>query len=316
MDPVRIRVSPDGRGDYRTIEAALKYLRSAKGPGAAEISVTAGVYREKLVIDVPKVTLRGEGATATRIVWGDSAHLRDETGEELGTFRTATLRVQASDVALIDLTIENDAGPGEVVEQAVAAYIAGDRATLRACRLLGHQDTLLLGPDWYNPREVCDEGCRVYLDGCTIVGNFDFIFGSYRSWFEGCTIHCLPHPQAIITAPNSPQGQPFGFVFHGCRITGEGAPHSVYLGRPWRPYGRVAFLACDHGDRVAPAGWLDWAEPFRAVHAGMCEYACTETGGMQGARHASAGQLDATQAVQYTRDAVLGGTDGWQPWIP
>ena len=45
-----------------------------------------------------------------------------------------------------DLTIENDAGPGSVVGQAVAAYVDSARAVFRRVKLLGNQDTLFCAP--------------------------------------------------------------------------------------------------------------------------------------------------------------------------
>lgn len=306
---MKLHIAHGGINRVKTIADALDRVRSLQ-PEAAVITIAPGTYREKVVIDVPGVTIRGEGGGETRIVWDDSATMLDDKGEPFGTFRTATLRVSAADVTLENLTIVNNAGPGELVGQAVAAYIAGDRCHLRGCRLQAHQDTLLLGPDAYNPAEARDEGCHVCLEDCYIEGTVDFIFGSYRAWFGGCHIHCLQHPQAIIAAPNTPEGQPFGFVFADCTVTGDGAPGSVYLGRPWRPYGQAAYLRSALSEQVNPAGWLDWADPPRAVHAGLCEYACTGAGSALDARHPGAGKLTEEQAARYTKEAVL---EGWEP---
>ncbi len=291
-----------GAGEaYASISAALDGGRAAGEP--CEVYVRAGVYREKLVIDVPSLTLRGEGAQRTRIVYGDSAHMLDENGAELTTFRTATLRVHADGVTLRELAVENDAGPGEVVEQAMALYIAGDRCRVEDCALMAHQDTLLIGPDWGS---VCDAepcGRRAWLQNCLIRGNTDFIFGSYAAWFERCTLWCVEQHKpvnAMIAAPNTPKGQRYGFVFHRCTITGDCAPGTVYLGRPWRPYGQAAFLHCEMDAMVAESGWLDWETPFRPVWEGLCE---TEGAHTQ-KRHPGAKLLSAQEAKErFPREA-------------
>ncbi len=305
------RVSARGDGAYTTIRSALDTVK-ARGKTDITILVAPGVYREKLVLEVPGLRLVGAGGGETRIVYGDSAHLLDDNGQPLTTFRTATVRVSARDVTLENLTIENDAGPGSQVEQAVALYIAGDRCAVRQCSLLAHQDTLMIGPE---TGTICDAypcGRRAYLENCLIRGNTDFIFGSYAAWFETCTLRCVAQGlpvNAMIAAPNTPQGQAFGFVFHRCTVDGgDCPPATVYLGRPWRPFGRAAFLHCAMDQSVHPAGWLDWETPFRAVWQGLCETADTWTP----SRHPLCGKLE--EGHPYTKEAVLGAEDGWRPW--
>ncbi|MBN1777259.1 MAG: pectin methylesterase [Clostridiales bacterium] len=295
---------------FQTIRSALENIK-ARGEAGAEIVIAPGVYREKLVLDVPGLRLTGPEGGEARIVFDDSASRLDENGQPLGTFRTATLRVSAADITLKNLTIENDAGPGAKAGQAVALYIAGDRCAVKNCRLLAHQDTLLVGPE---TGTICDAypcGRRAYLENCLIRGNIDFIFGSYAAWFERCTLLCISRGEtinAMIAAPNTPEGQAFGFVFNHCVIGGDCEPMTVYLGRPWRSHGRAAFLHCTMSDSVHPAGWLDWESPFRPVWPGLCETADTWTP----ARHRSGGKLE--EGHPYTKDAVLYGQDGWEPW--
>lgn len=125
-----------------------------------------------------------------RIVGSLGAKMPSEDGSgvdgTLGTFRTYTVLVDADDVRLENLTIENDAGDGREVGQAIALYADGDRLVVDACCIKGHQDTLFLGPlppheakpgGFIGPKPVCaapggapvfstlpDRGrCRLYL---------------------------------------------------------------------------------------------------------------------------------------------------------
>ena len=296
---------------FPTVQAALDAAK-LRGDEHAVVSLAPGAYREKLVLDVPGMRIAGPENGGARIVYGDSAGMLDENMQPLTTFRTAAVRVSAGDITLTNLTVENDAGPGKLVEQAVALYVAGDRCAVKNCKLLAHQDTLLIGPE---TGTVCDAypcGRRAYLENCLIQGNTDFIFGSYAAWFERCTLRCVSQGEAVnamIAAPNTPQGQAFGFVFHECTIDGDCEPGTVYLGRPWRPFGRAAFLHCKMNESVHPAGWLDWQTPFRPVWEGLCETADSWTP----ARHQNAGKL--ADGHPYTKKAVLGGEDGWKPYI-
>ena len=72
--------------------------------------------------------VRNEDMAETIIVWGDYASL-----DNMGTFRTWTLKVEGNGFEAENLTISNDAGQ---VGQAVALHVEGDYAIFRNCRIL------------------------------------------------------------------------------------------------------------------------------------------------------------------------------------
>ena len=78
-------------------------------PEGAVIHLTAGVYRQKCLIRTPGLTLLGEGAEETVLVWDDYAKKPDESGREYNTFRTWTVAVCADGVTVNNLSIVNDA---------------------------------------------------------------------------------------------------------------------------------------------------------------------------------------------------------------
>ena len=117
------RIDQQGGGDFSTIAQALRHCLLAQEK-APVLRLGPGVWREKLILRIPGLTLEGAGAEKTIIVWGDSALMPDDAGVPLGTFRTATVRVHAPGVTLRNLTVRNDAGPGDRVAQAVALYQA------------------------------------------------------------------------------------------------------------------------------------------------------------------------------------------------
>ena len=109
---VRLTVAQDGSGDYDTVGAALAALGDKDGPPAC-IFIKEGVYRERLEITRPWITLEGQSAGSTVITSGLSAGMAMEDGSKRGTFRTYSVLVDTHDFTARNLTIENSAGPGK-----------------------------------------------------------------------------------------------------------------------------------------------------------------------------------------------------------
>ena len=327
-------VSTERAGAYRSISEALAAADQLY-PDAGQpvrIHIDPGEYRERVEIHRPHVTLVGETADSVRIVGGLGAKMPSSDGSgvdgTLGTFRTYTVLVDADDVRLENLTIVNDAGDGREVGQAIALYADGDRLVVDACCITGRQDTLFLGP--LPPREVKPGGFmgpkqfaprrvgRQYFRRCRIEGDVDFIFGGARAYFEGCEIRSLNRNMDVngyVTAASTPEGEPYGFVFHGCSFTApqDVAPDSVYLGRPWREWAQTVLIDCWLGQHIKCEGWWDWNKPEaheRARYAGASLHgpAGDTAGWVPWARG-----LDAAATARYAREQVLAGADGWDP---
>ena len=287
MEPFILKARPGTA--ISTLTQALALLpEDASVP--ARIELSPGVYREKAVVARANTEIVGAGTEKTRIVWGDGAKELLPDGMKRGTFRTATLRIDASNVKLCHLCVENDAAPREAAGQAIALYADGDLFVAEDCKLLGAQDTLFTAP--LPPREIEKNGFigpkqhaprvpqrQVYLR-CSIVGDVDFIFGGAAAWFERCDIitrdgrsdRSAPFA-AFCTAASTPEGQAFGYVFDHCRFIGEGCPDgSVYLGRPWREWAKTVLLNCELGPHIRREGFDDWNKPLAHETAFFAEY--------------------------------------------
>ena len=162
------------------------------------IHLAPGVYEEKIALRRPHTRIEGESAETTRITWHDGAAEILPDGKKRGTFRTATLLVNARDCALRNVTVENSAYPREQVGQALALYVDGDGFCCEDCTLKSCQDTLFTAP--LPPREIQKDGFigptqflpripqRQVYRHCRIEGDIDFIFGGAAAWFEDCDI--------------------------------------------------------------------------------------------------------------------------------
>ena len=328
---------------YDTITAALTGLEEAEPeksyPAAFSdlppvvLHIGGGVYREKLVITRPNLTLQGEGESREDVVlvYGDGAFDIMPEGDKRGTFRTASVRIDTHDFTARHLTFRNDAGCGHIVGQALALYVDGDRNYFEDCCLLGSQDTLFTaplplkeaqpggfkGPGEFKPRTL---GRHCYQN-CYIRGDVDFIFGGAVAWFENCILFSgcpqdrksdeLPGQDTIygyVTAASTPREQRYGYVFRNCSLESDCPPHTVMLGRPWREWAKTVFLNCRLGEHIHPAGWNDWNKPHGHFYYG--EYKSYGPGASPQTRADFSCQLTDEEAAEYTMENVL---KDWKP---
>ena len=321
-------VAKDGTGDFTSLQEAIDGIPES-GRTPVIILLRMDEYHEKVVIHRNNVRIIGEARDRTILTWNGCAKDPGPDGEEKGTFMSSTLMVTGQNVEVENLTIRNDAGDGRVVGQAVAVYAAGDRGVWRNCRFIAHQDTLFCGPlrmpnvtGEIGDRRGCAEAVtrvedghlthsRQYFEDCYIEGDVDFIFGSYRCWFERCTLF-MGERGGWYTAANTNQAQPHGFVFHRCRLTGNCEPGKAFLGRPWRAFSRTVFLECEMDEHVAPAGFEDWDEE-RVVTDRYGEWKTTGARADQTPRHPAQKRMTEEDAARITLPEVIGGWDGWRP---
>lgn len=319
-------VAHDGSGDFKTIQEAINSI-SKDNITPVTILVKPGVYKEKLHLEVPYVTIKGEDAEKTILTYDDYALKIHEDGKKYGTFRSYTFFVGTHDVTLENLTIENSSGEGHIVGQALALYADGDRITVRNCRLLGHQDTLFTGPlppapiepgSFVGPRENAKRITgRQYYESCYIEGDIDFIFGSATAYFYDCTIFSLNRNEEVngyVTAASTAEGEAYGYVFDACKFTSNCPAKTVYLGRPWRNYAKTVIVNCEIGEHIKTEGWHDWNKPAFHTDGFYAEGNNTGAGSSLEDRASFSHQIEAKELAGYTRESVLSGSDSWKPW--
>ena len=274
-------------------------------PAVDEVVFRPGVYTEHVVIaprDRP-LLLRSSTGNAHDVVltFGLSQGDRDRTGMEY-VQACATLTIDADDVTLSGLTIENSFDkrlhPGRPNSQALAVRTRGDRIRFESCRLLGQQDTLLMdAPSWAAVRHV-------HLRDCEIVGDVDFIYGRATALIEGGVIRSMG--PGYVAAPSTARENPRGFLFRGVTLEGDLDNGSVRLGRPWHPGGKpdaigsAIFADCELGAHIA-------AEPWEEMGGFAWQDARLAESGNSGPGSAGA---DRPQVSPESLDGWLAGWDG------
>lgn len=325
-----ITVSMFGDGDFKTIGDAILSIPDVHEE-TITIFVKPGVYNEKLFIRKSNLKIIGQDPLTTVIRYNDGAKKLREDGSEYRTSNTFTVLFAGRDITVENITIENYAGYGEKVGQAVAAYIASDCTAFYNCRFIAFQDTIFVGeineaqleklmlPDYFKNTNtpIMFPLVRNYFEDCYIRGDVDFIFGSNTCYFNRCTIDSCElrsEETAYITAANTPISQEFGLVFYDCNLIGDAKENSVYLGRPWRSYAKTAFLHCNMEGHIKEEGWHNWDKPNAEVTCSYVEYANTGVGSKTNKRANFSKQLTNPGLEEYYHPLnVLRGEDLWNP---
>lgn len=315
--------------NFQTIAEAIDFIPENNSEEVI-VHIAPGVYRELLEIKKPFVTLLGEKAEDTVIVYGNYANYIMPDGVKRGTFRSYSVLIDAHDFTARNITFQNDSGFGCEVGQALALYVDGDRCAFYDCRLLSSQDTLFTGPlpaeenvagGFTGPKEFAPRiNGRQYYKNCYIHGDVDFIFGCATAYFEECEIFSQTRPvagrllekpedgmplvQGYVTAASTPKDQKYGYIMDRCKFTSNCPPRSVYLGRPWRQYAHTVLLNCDLGAHIRPEGWHDWKKPHETIR--YEEYKSFGLGANPDKRASFSRQLTDDEAAEYTKKNVLG----------
>lgn len=321
--------------EYPMLSAALAAAPAGDAP--YRVFVSRGVWRERLSIARPNVQLIGEDRRASVIAFDAAAGQVGADGTPFGTRGCATLTVKAPGFVARNLTIANtfdyignlskaEDDPTRLRDpQGVALMLdeSADRSLIEDVELFGHQDTLFI-----------DRGVSLFRR-CRIQGSVDFVFGAGRSVLQQCEIVSRFRPgkprQGYVAAPSTPAAQPFGLVFHDCRLAKEREvpASSVVLGRPWRParefgdgrygdpdaVGNAAFIRCWMDDHISADGWDEMGYTAKSGarvflqpdEARLVEYASHGPGARAGVRRRV---LSDREAARYAVENVLAGWRG------
>jgi pectinesterase len=290
-------VAKDGSGDFTSVQEAIMAVPDFR-KNTTTIFIKNGRYKEKLILPASKTGVKfiGEDAAETILTYDDFASKKNAFGEEIGTTGSTSFYIFGDDFIAENISFENSAGP---VGQAVAVRIDGDRVMFDNCRFLGFQDTLY--PHGRNSRQ--------YYKNCYIEGTTDFIFGWSTAVFEGCEIFSKEGGH-YITAASTEEGSDYGFVFLNCRLTGNTPAHTVYLGRPWRPYAQTVFINSHLGGHINPEGWHNWNKPEAEKTTFYAEYGSEGPGAETAHRVSWSHQLSEQQLKDYSLDKIF---KDWKP---
>ena len=288
LPPYDVLVAKDGSGNYTSVQAAITAAPTNR-TSPWRIAIKKGKYVETVVIpsNKPFIQLIGENMAETIISYDNYSGKANPAGGTYGTSTSGTMIINAADVMLMNLSIENATGyginanalvpaPGDG-PQAVAVYTTSDRVVFFNCRMNGGQDTYYGGNN---------KGTRVYMKNSYIDGNTDFIFGSSTIIFDTCIIYPRTRLDnstgGFVTAANTKAESGYGYVFRDCKLTKNRGITLYTLGRPWqndagtadiaKSHNKTVFLNSFMGSSIKPEGWSAWDAGTNTSYITYAEY--------------------------------------------
>lgn len=252
-----------GKAIERFATAPISTLINEKiAAGETEIHLPEGRFYEKLHVEADHIKLIGHN---TILTYDDYAKKPYNEEELYGTFRSYSAFFRTDLLYMEGVTIENTAGVGEDVGQAVAAYFDCSRGFFLNCTFKGFQDTIFTAPlpekpvipnSFKGPNENTERRPSLLsFNKCHIEGDVDFIFGGACALFRDCVIHSKR--KGYVCAPSTPKEQKYGYIFFECRFTGDGDGDS-YIARPWRKDGACLVYRSEIGKHISKELWHDW----------------------------------------------------------
>jgi pectinesterase len=304
-------VAQDGSGNYTTVQAAVNAAPVGRTTPYL-IFIKNGTYNEKINIPATKpfIKLVGENVAHVVLTYNDYAAKLTSCTNTVGTQNSASFTINSNDFSAVNITFVNSYGDGS---QAVAVLTNSDRCIFLNCRFLANQDTVYLKGSG---------APRTYFKNCYIDGNVDFIFGSAIALFDSCVIYAKSRTTAgtsYITAPNTPNGQAYGFVFRDARLPKNTGSTQYYLSRPWpspdeaSTRQKTVFLSSRMSTHVRPEGWSVWNANTVTANLYYGEYNSRYFNGANldvSQRTSWSYQLNATDSASYTLSNIFG---TWNP---
>lgn len=266
-------VAKDSSGDFISVQAAINAAPDGRTTPYT-ILIKNGKYKEKINVPLTKPFLQfiGESVANVILTYDDYSGKPMPGGGTFGTGNSASVTIEADDFTAINITFENTTGEAP---QALAINVTGDKVAFKNCRFLGGQDTVYAG----------QSGARQYFRNCYIDGTVDFIFGDARAVFDSCVIYAKTRSSpgaSYITAANTKQAEPYGYVFRDCMIPANRGESVYYLGRPWqndantaealKSYNKTIFLNTTMSSSIQPAGWSTWDAGTDVIKITYAEY--------------------------------------------
>ena len=156
-----IVVDPDGKGDFKTITAAIASLPMFNYERTV-IFIKNGVYNEKIKIEQDYITLKGESREGTIMRY---SQLRTDWIANKDSIGPGIINIHADDVIVEDMTVENS--QPEIGPHAFTIYGTGTRTIILNCNILSKGgDTVSL---WNYKTGM------YYHANCYFTGSVDFV---------------------------------------------------------------------------------------------------------------------------------------------
>ncbi len=222
-NPTNLVVAADGTGDFVTVQGAVDSIPAANA-NYTVVNINNGTYTE--IVDISgknNITFNGQSRTGAVVGYPNNNNLTGTTAARMA------FKVNGADIKLQNLTITNGTPQGGSQAEALLIYNNGLRCVVDNCDIKSRQDTILINAS-------TSQG---YFNNCTVIGNFDYIWGIGVGYFNNCVFRTITNSlsssynlTAARTAtsgslsattpwidPNGTTYSAYGFSFVNCTFT-------------------------------------------------------------------------------------------------
>ncbi|KAF5662489.1 pectinesterase [Fusarium heterosporum] len=277
---------------YDTIQAAIDAL-----PLSTKVTPTVfiypGEYKEQIVLSRPGTTFfigyseSPDDYTKNQVTITYDKGI--DTQAEASNSDSATFYATGNYFQAVNINFENTFGTASNYASLGFGVKSSKFASLYGCQVSGNQDALLINGNFFAYNSF-------------ITGNIDMIWGSGAGYFLKSTIAPNKDKIALTASKKGTNTGAYGFVFDQCTVTpANGASFStIYLGRPWDQFARVAYIESELSSCVPGVGWDDWttADP-RTANVVFGEYDNSGAGSSTSKRASFAKQLSIDEVAQF-----------------
>ncbi|KAI0169337.1 carbohydrate esterase family 8 protein [Hypoxylon sp. FL1284] len=284
-----------GKKVYSSLNDAVEAIQGVSSDETVTVFIYPGVYKEQLVFKRSGTTIfRGYSEdpsdnTKNQVVVQNSAGV--DTQADQSNSDSATLYSQAQDLRLYNINLNNVFG--QTHNYASLGFAAGNNGytSFYGCQVTGNQDTF-----------DTNAGTSTFAYNTLVEGSIDFVWGAGEAYFLKSTVVPNTDSGRIAAMKRASASTPGGLVFDQCTVAAADSvtPGSVYLGRPYNGYSRVAYVKTYLDDSIHPAGWSVWSDSDPRTDAVLLgEYQNSGPGSSTTSRASFSKQLSSQDAAQF-----------------
>ncbi|KAI1777048.1 carbohydrate esterase family 8 protein [Hypoxylon cercidicola] len=285
----------DGKKVYSSLNAAIAAIQGISSSEVVTVFVYPGLYKEQIVFNRSGTTIfRGYSEdpsdnTKNQAIIQNSHGV--DTQADQSNSDSATLYSRAKYLQLYNINMNNVFG--QTRNYASLGFASGNNGytSFYGCQITGNQDTF-----------DTNAGTSTFAYNTLVEGSIDFIWGAGSAYFLNSTIVPNKDDGPIAAMKRASSSTAGGLVFDQCTIaaTENVTPGSVYLGRPYNEYSRVAYVKTYLDESISPAGWSVWSSSDPRTGAVLlAEYQNSGPGASTKSRVSFSKQLSSTDAAQF-----------------
>ncbi|XEV01845.1 hypothetical protein FSHL1_007132 [Fusarium sambucinum] len=282
----------DGVTTYSTIQAAIDAL-PASNKVTPTVFIYPGTYKEQIILSRSGTTFfigyseSPDDYTKNQVTITYDKGI--DTQADASNSDSATFYATGNYFQAVNINFMNTFGTATNYASLGFAVKSSKFASLYGCQVYGNQDALLVNGNLFAYNSI-------------ITGNIDMIWGSGAGYFLKSTIAPNKDKIALTANKKGTNTGPNGFVFDQCTVApADGASYStIYLGRPWDQWARVAYIQTELSADIASVGWTAWTKSDpRTENVIFGEFDNSGPGASSGNRASFAKQLSNEEVAQF-----------------